>query len=810
MGLDIRCAIRRLAARPGHAAIMILTLALGIGSTTAVYSVADSLLFRPEPFAHADRLVAVLDTNRVKRGGGSSLTPEKLAGWQTEATVFERLEGFTSQPFDVAGDGEPQRVRGALVSNGLFSMLGVQPRLGRVFEQGDGAPGTPRVVIIGEALWRSRYGARSDIVGLTLQLDDVQHVIVGVAPRRFHLFGSEVVWLPVDLRHPGTEAQATRFYGIGRLARGLTTQMAQQRADTIANGLQAASPLPRSWDLALVPRLLENIGQQTQTALLVLLGAVALVLLIACANIASLLLSRAIGRAREIAVRAALGASRARLARDVLIESVIVGTAGGGFGVLFAAWGVPAVLSLAPSTFVWSNTTTVEVDGRVLFFAACVAMLTVLLFGLAPALRSAGVRPEGSLRGASQQIAGRRGDRRLQNVLVIAEIALSMILLVGAALMMRTLVALESENPGFDPTHLLSARIELPTDRYPTTAARQAFFHRVKERVAAIRGVHAVADARSVPPTFGFSWGTPATDGGRPLSSTEETTISMNTVSAGYFATMGMRFVAGRPFNEADGENAIVLSTSVAQRFWPGGAAVGHQFRMFDSEPWQTVVGVVGDVDTRIGDRKIAMQMYVPFAVAAARSNAAVAAPRRRQYVGEVLLVRADEPLRLASAVKSAVWAVDKDQPVEEVALVEDLFADSFWQQRFTLVLMAVFASVAVLIGAAGLFGVLSELVAQRTREIGVRIALGATPKQIAWLITSRGLVLAGIGTVAGIAGAAVLTRVLGSLLVGVSRLDAISFGATASFLMVVTLVACWAPTRRASAIEPAVALRAE
>jgi len=271
-----------------------------------------------------------------------------------------------------------------------------------------------------------------------------------------------------------------------------------------------------------------------------------------------------------------------------------------------------------------------------------------------------------------------------------------------------------------------------------------------------------------------------------------------------------MRFVAGRPFNEADGENAIVLSASVAQRFWPAGAAVGHQFRMFDSEPWQTVVGVVGDVDTRIGDRKIAMQMYVPFAVAAARSNAAVAAPRRRQYVGEVLLVRADEPLRLASAVKSAVWAVDKDQPVEEVALVEDLFADSFWQQRFTLVLMAVFASVAVLIGAAGLFGVLSELVAQRTREIGVRIALGATPKQIAWLITSRGLVLAGIGTVAGIAGAAVLTRVLGSLLVGVSRLDAISFGATASFLMVVTLVACWAPTRRASAIEPAVALRAE
>jgi putative ABC transport system permease protein len=809
MWLDIRCAIRRLAARPGHTAVMILTLALGIGSTTAVYSVADALLFRQEPFAFADRLVGVLDANRAKRGGGSSLTPEKLAGWQTEATVFDRFEGFTFQSFDVAGDGEPQRVRGALVSTGLFSMLGVQPRLGRFFEEGDGAAGTPRVVIIGERLWRSRYGARSDIVGRTLQLDDEPHVIVGVAPRRFHLFGSEVAWVPVDLRHPGTEAGATRFYGIGRVARGLTTQIAQQRVDTIATGLQAASPLPRSWDLLLVPRLLATRGQQIQTALFVLLGVVALVLLIACANIASLLLSRAVGRAREIAVRAALGASRARLARDVLIESGIVGSAGGGFGVLFAAWGVPAVLNLAPSSFVWSNTTTVEVDGRVLFFAACVTFLTALLFGLVPALRGSGVRLEGALRGASQQITGRQSDRRLQSVLVIIEMALSMVLLVGAALMMRSLVALESENPGFDPTHLLSLRIELPTDRYPTTAARQAFFHQVEERVAAMGGVHSVADARGIPPTFGFSWGTPAIDGGRPLPSTQPTTISVNTVGTGYFATLGMRFVAGRPFNAADGENAIVVSTSMAQKLWPGGAALGHQFR-FDRDPWQTVVGVVGDVDTRIGDQKVAMQMYEPFAVAAARPGTGPDAPRRRQYSGEMLLVRADDPLRLVSAVKSAVWAVDKSQPVEQVALVEDLFADSFWQQRFTLVLMALFAGVAVVIGAAGLFGVLSELVAQRTREIGVRIALGATPKQVAWLITSRGLGLAGIGTLAGIAGAAALTRVLGSLLVGVSRLDSISFGATAIFLMLVALAACWAPTRRASAIEPAVSLRAE
>jgi putative ABC transport system permease protein len=805
--LDVRLALRRLGSRPVPTAIMILMMTLGIGATTAVYSVADSLLFRRVPFLHPERLVEALDFNRSARGGGSSLTPEKIVGWQAQTAIFERFEAFSWETFDIGGEAEPQRVTGALVSNTLFSMLGVQARLGRLFDERDGSPGTTQVVVIGEGLWRTRYGGRADVVGRTLELNDVSYIIVGVAPRRFHLLGIDALWTPLNLHRAGAESGATRFYGLGRLASGLNAEAAQRRADVVATALQISMPLTRSWDLRLRPKLVATVSDRMRTSLLVLLGAVGLVLLITCANVANLLLSRSIERAHEVAVRAALGASRGRIARDVLIESAAIASCGGALGVVAAAWGVPSLLHLVPSTAAFSNTTTIEIDARVLVFATAATLLTAVLFGAVPALRGSAIDFEGTLRGGRHATGG-RGGWHMQDVLVGAEMALSVILLVGAMLMMRTLVALQSKDPGFDPANLIAMHIDLPSDRYPTPAARQAFFDQIEARVATAPGVQNVAHARGLPPTFSFSFGTPAVDGAPAPRSGESVTISSNVVSPNYFKTLRMPIVAGRSFDEID-DDAIVVSRSVARRYWPDRPAIGHQFRLFERERWQTVVGVVDDVDTVIGERVVAMQIYRPFANGPADGTRSIARSKR-DYVGQVLLVRGDEPLGLIAPIKKAVWSVDRNQPIERIALAEDLYAESFGQQRFTLVLMSIFAAIAVMIASAGLFGVLSELVTRRSREIAIRIALGATPNRIAWLVTSRGVAVAGVGTVAGIAGAAALTRVLDSLLVGVSHYDATSFCATAIFLMLIALIACWTPTRRAAAIEPAASLRAD
>ncbi len=511
--LDLRRAIRQLIARPGYTAIMLVTLALAIGATTAVVTVVDETLLRRPPFAYADRLVDVLDTNRATGGGGSSLTPEKIAGWQ-QSPLFERFEGYSPRQFDIVGDGEPERVSGLIVTTGLFPMLGVQPTLGRGFTLDEGGPGSPRVVIIDAGLWKRRFGGGADVLGQTLTLSDERYTIIGVMPRRFHLLGAmtraDVLWIPVDVAHPGTEARA-QFYGLARLARSVAMASVQDRANALADEYQRARPLDRTWGLSLQPKGVSVVGASTRTVLLILLGAAAFVLLIACANVANLFLSRASAREREVAIRSALGASRGRLIREVLAESVILALIGGILGVLIAGWGVSIAMAMAPPNLSTRSTTTIEIDGRILAAALSMTITVGILVGLVPALRGSSPRLEQTLRASSQTLPGRRSSS-MSTALVVVEVALALILLVGAALMMRTISHLHAIDPGFQMRGLVSMRVNLPPARYSSDAGRFAFANEVIPRNASRRmrsrpnisehcAFRCAQDARFQPPT---------------------------------------------------------------------------------------------------------------------------------------------------------------------------------------------------------------------------------------------------------------------------------------------------------------------
>jgi putative ABC transport system permease protein len=796
LALDIRYAFRRLAARPGYTAIMLVTLALAIAVSTAVFTVVDETLLRRAPFAFADRLVDVMDRNRVTGFGGSSLTPEKIAGWQ-DSPLFERLEGYTPRQFDIAGDGEPERVPGMIVTTGLFPMLGVQPALGRGFSPDEGRPGSPRVVIIDEGLWKRRFGGDRDVLGRTLALNDNRYTIIGVMPRRFHLLGgnprADALWLPVDVAHPGGQA-APQFYGVGRLRAGTDMASLQRRADTLADEYQKSRPLARVWDISIAPKRVAFVGASTRTVLLILLGAVGFVLLIAFANVANLLLSRASARAREMAVRSALGASRGRLIRETLVESVIVALIGGAAGVVLAIWIVPAALALAPPNLAGRGTTTIEIDLRVLAVAVSVTLAAGILVGLVPALRGSRPQLEQALRASSLSVSAGR-TVSMSGALVVVEVALALVLLVGATLLMRTFSRLHAIDPGFDLRGLVTTRISLPSSRYPTASARLAFEDQLAPRLAALPGVSdsSVASIQPPPAVGAFTLGVEAEHGARAGASTEA--FAQNMVAPNYFQTLRIPFRAGRTFSAQEGDDAAIVSQAVADSFWPGVTAVGKRLRLGPTYPWLTVVGVVGNVEMRIGDERLPRQVYTS---------------KRAVFASLAFTMRTGNLKATASAIKALVWAIDRNLPIDAPVLAEDQWNDAFGQQRFALQLMGAFALVALLMAAGGVFAVLSQLVSQRTREIGVRVALGASPLDVFRLIVARGMIMTLGGVALGLAGAALVSRVLTTLLFGVGPYDPASFAGMSVVIVAVAFLACWLPTRRAMRVEPAVALRVE
>ena len=807
--MELKLALRRLTARPFSTALLVAVVGVGIGAATTVFSVVDQLLLRAAPFAHADRLVDVLDTNRKSGGGGSSLTPRKIAGWQAQPALFERFESYAPSQFDVTGDAEPERIDGLFVSTGLFSMVGVEPRLGRAFTSGDGVPGGARVALISDDLWRRRFGAEPDVLGRTIVLNDQDYTVVGVMPRRFRmLMEKEAVWLPVDLAANVGDATLRSFYGLGRLARGVRFDDAQRTADQIADRMQVDQALPNSWDLSLRRKQIASVDPTTKTALFVLLGAVAFVLVITCANVANLFLAQMPLRLREMAIRAALGSGRARLFRSVLLETLLVATAGGALGLLLASWGVSALLAAAPERFAFMMTTTVEVDARVVAVAIGLTLLTGLVVGLLPAVRGSRGNLESTLRGTSA--SGRSSYGRAPAALVIVEVAFSVVLLVGAVLMARTMTNLESIEPGFEPRGLVSLHVDLPTDRYADSAARAAFFDAVLERLRGVPGVVDATVATGLPPgQGGFSFGQLEGEGSSAAPS--RAIVPFNRIGDTYFRTLRIPLLAGRNFARGEGSDVAIVSKGFADRVFPGTDPIGRRYRIGSNNAWRTIVGVVGDVETRsAGEERTALQMYYPWVVTPAAAAAAAPAPKRRAYDWRLLIVRANDPAAVLPEIKRQVWAVDPKQAIDRVALATDSYAAAFGRQRFVLQVMGVFSLIALALTAAGIFGVLSQVVTRRTREIGVRMALGARPVDVLRQVMRSGVLLAAMGAALGCAAAFGLTRVLRTLLFGVTPTDPLSFAAVAVCLVGVGAAACWWPARAAMKVEPAVALRAE
>ena len=819
---DVKIAVRRLSARPGYTLLILGTLALGIGAATAVFSVVDQTVLRPAPFPFADRLVDVMHIHSVNKSGGSSMTPQKTLGWQGQPSLFERLELYAPQQMDVTGGSEPERLNGLNVSLGLMDMLAARPQIGRSFAAGDGTPGSERVVLISDAVWQRRFGGEADVLGQRIKLNEVDYTVIGVMPRRFRLLDEqEAFWLPVDLQAFATDTRL-QGYGLGRLAPGVRPADAQKLADGITERMDKEMPIRMTWGLGIEQKKIARVDDTTRTALFVLLGAVGFVLLITCANVANLFLSQAPARQREMAVRSALGAGRATLIRSVLVESMLLAVVGGALGIVMAGWGVDAILAAAPERMVSLSTTPIEVDGRVLAVAAGLTILTGFIFGLLPAFRGSRPNLESTLRMAGG--SGTRGSYgRIPGSLVVLEVAFAVILLVGAALMTRTLANLNAIDAGFEPDGLITMHIALPSDRYPTMTTNVAFFDSLTEKLRGVPGIRGAAVSQGAPPSIGgISFGRPEIEGvGTP--DTKVVVIPSGTVAASYFETLGIPLVAGRNFQPGEPEGGVIISKAFADKYWPNGNAVGGRFRMSPTWPWSTVIGVVGSVQTRAGnDARTTLQFYRPYIArpqkpeATAPAATAVAAPTapsptpRRSYGYAQLIVRADDPATAIPLIKQQLWSIDPNQPIEKVALVADSYAQMFAKQRFVLMLMGAFALVALILTAAGIFGVLSQAVAQRTREIGIRMALGARPADVMKLVVSRGMVLAGVGAAVGIGAALALVKTLRTLLYGVEPTDPASFAVVTVLLLAVAVVACWLPTRAAMRVHPAIALRTE
>ena len=541
-----------------------------------------------------------------------------------------------------------------------------------------------------------------------------------------------------------------------------------------------------------------------RTALLALLGAVAFVLLTACANVATLYLTNTVRRAHEMAVRSALGASRSRLMRQVLLEGCLLAIAGGAFGALLATWGLDGLLALAPANLMSMSTTPVEVDRRVLIVTAMISLAAGLLSAVIPALRASRPTLTSALHGSPVVHGNRGSSTNAPSMLVAAEVAFSLVLLVGAALMIRTLVNLESQNPGVNPRNIVSMRIDLPMDRYSTVESRAAFFDDLSRRLETLAGVEAVAGTWGVP-SGGFTFGTLTVEGS--TRAPEHVEMPSNMVTSDFFRLMGIQMVAGRDFQPDEMKDSVIVSRAMAQQLWPDASAVGRRFRI-DKDPWQTVVGVVENIVAG-REHDSAMHLYMTFPTRSEGPPRKLV-PGRRSYDGRVVLVRANDPMTMVPAIKSQIWSLDKNQTIEEVRLVEDLYAAMFDRQRFVLWVMTVFAVVAVAMTAFGLFGVLSQTVVQRRREIGIRMAIGASSRDVLKLVVVRGIVLTFVGLAAGLAGAAGLSSVLTALLFEVSPYDPLSFAAVTVLFVVIAAAACWLPARAAMRIQPSSALRVE
>ena len=801
---DLRYGLRMLRRFPGFTLVAAFSVALGIGANTAVFSVVSTVLLSPLPYADADRLVLVKYRTIQPRSGPFELTPASYLELRRANKSFEGIADFTASDFNSSGGvDQPERLSGQMVSPSFFSVLKVSPLIGRGFTDEDEKDGAPCVAILSYGLWQRHYGGQANVIGETLTLDDEHYEVVGVAPRGFDFprKGTDI-WVPKIFAASEVHDRNSYYLNvIARLKTGVSLDHAQSELNVFAHNWAESYPENRSLALTLMP-LRDTVVQGFQQALVVLQAAVAFVLLIACVNVANLLLARSAVREKEIASRAALGASARRLIRQLLTESVILALVGGTLGLLLATLGIRILKLMNPGTI--PRLDEVTIDSPVLAFTFGISCLAGFAFGLAPALGLARLDVQRTLKEGGP---GSGAAQRLRGVLVVAEIALSLVLMVGAGLLIRSFLRLQNVSLGFTPEHLLTLQMRLPKDEAQDSTRVANLFREVIERVQAVHGVQVVGVATALP-VMELGIRSSLTIEGRtePSPGQPPRLANNRVVSPGYFRALGIPLIEGRLPSTQDSTQVLpvaVINRAMAKRYWSDENPVGKRFRLQASgtpPPWLTVVGVVGDIHQGGLDTAPVPEFYTPFT----QDYPPFAVPL-------VLFVRTDgNPWRLISEVREQIGAVEKNLPVFAIQTMEDVLAQWLAPRRFNLLLMSVFAGVALALAAVGIYGVVSYSVSQRTRELGVRVALGAQPRDLLALVIRQGLVLAVTGVVMGLVVSFGLTRWLATLLFGISATDPITLASVASLFMLVALFACYLPARRAMKVDPMVALRYE
>jgi putative ABC transport system permease protein len=798
---DVRYAARTLRRNAGFTTVAVVALELGIGANTAVFTVVNGVLLRPLPFPEPERLFLV---SFAPQHGPFRMGPVLLDGdylqFREQDRLFERIASFTSVNASLTGAGDPVRLTGASVTPEFFRVLRVQPSMGRGFLADEDQPGRDHVVILSGKLWRNRFGASSRILGRSIKLDGENRTVIGVMPAGFAFPSDAEIWLPLNVHVDGHNSFSRPV--VGRLKPDASRWQAQAELETLAHRFFLPPDENRSDWLAQILPLNEFFAQDIRESLVLFAVAVAFVLLIACANVANLLLARAAGRRQEIAVRSALGAGRWRLVRQLLAESTLVALAGGAVGMFLALWGVPLLLALAPEGKI-PRLDEIHIDRWVFAFTLLVSLATGVLFGLVPAFQATRRELRESLSHGWRSLTGRH--ERLRAALVVSEIALALMLLTGAGLMLKSFLRLRSVNPGYQPGNVLTMTVELPDTVYSTAEQVKDFHARTLQRLSSLPGVIGAGAVNWSPLGGLLTKGDFRLEGGRRLP--RDYMVDKLCVSSGYFRVMGIRLFNGRVFTEADSAAApgvVIVSQSVARTLWPGEDPIGKRISEEDHpkrEDWLTIVGVVNDVRQMSLAENPDPALYFPYAQIKFPSWLS-----RMTFT----LRTASNPQQLAGAMRAALHAVDQDQPVVAMSTMQERIAASTAEPRFQTRLLGTFSLLALVLSAVGIYGVLAYSVARRTKEIGIRVALGAERRDILAMVVLRTLVLAAVGVGLGALGALAVTRVLGRFLYEVTPTDPATFVTVAALLTGVALMAGWIPARRATKVDPMVALRYE